>query len=439
MANLTLLLFACGLFACVVANISIICALIFGYILFCIYALKKGFSFSDVFKMSLVGIKTVKNILITFVLIGVLTALWRAGGTIPALVCYSTRFIEPQLFVMVAFLLNCLVSFLTGTAFGTAATMGAICVVISNTLGVNPIIMGGAVLSGAYFGDRCSPVSTSALLVSAITKTNIYKNIKNMLRTSAVPFLITCLIYLIFGFLMPISKAETIDIYGMFATEFRIGMITLVPAVLIIVMAFAKVDIKINMLTSILTSALLCYFYQGFTPLEILKISFWGFKTSNETLMNIINGGGIVSMAKVVAIVCISSAYSGFFENTDILNSLKDMIKSANMKLSSYSVILIASIFSNVFTCNQTLGIMLTEQLCKHIERNGEKLAIYLENSAVIVAPLIPWSIAATVSLTAAGAPKASMIAALFLILVPVYSLIIFRKKATEKVLGNTQ
>ena len=433
MKNLTLFLFACGLFACVVADISIIYALIFGYILFYIYALKKGFSFLNVLKMSLSGIKTVKTILITFVLIGVLTALWRAGGTIPALVCYSTKMIEPQLFVLIAFLLNCLVSFLTGTAFGTAATMGAICVVIANALGINSVIMGGAVLSGAYFGDRCSPVSTSALLVSAITGTDIYKNIKNMLKTAAVPFVITCIIYLSFGFLMSISKADTIDVYGIFATEFRLGMITLVPALLILVMAFAKVDIKINMLTSILASVLLCYFYQGFELSEIFQISFLGFKTENELIMNIINGGGIVSMAKVVVIVCISSCYSGFFEHTDILNSLKEVIKSANAKLSSYSVILIASIFANVFTCNQTLGIMLTEQLCKHIEGSGEKLAIYLENSAVIVAPLIPWSIAATVSLTAAGAPKVSMVAAFFLMLLPVYSLIIFRKKSKDK------
>jgi len=257
-----------------------------------------------------------------------------------------------------------------------------------------------------------------------------------MFITSAVPLLLTCIIYLILGFLMPITKTETIDIYGMFSTEFKLNLITLIPAGLILVMAIAKINIKINMLTSIFAAALLCYFYQGFTLLEILEFSFFGFKTTNGTIANIINGGGIVSMTKVVIIVCLSSSYSGFFENTDILKPLKTLIKSATEKLSSYSIILITSIFSNVFTCNQTLGIMLTNQLCKDIENNGEKLAIYLENSAVIVAPLVPWSIAATVSLSAAGAPKNSMIAAIFLILVPVYSLIIFSKKAKQKVIN---
>ena len=429
MSALTLLLFAIGLFACVMAGIPIICALIFGYILFFTYALKKGFSFFDVFKLSLSGMKKVRTILITFLLIGVLTALWRAGGTIPALVCYSAVVIEPQIFMLIAFLLNCLVSFLTGTAFGTAATMGAICVVVANALGINPIITGGAVLSGAYFGDRCSPVSTSALLISVITETNLYKNIKNMFKTSAVPFLTACIIYLTLGFLLPAANTQMIDVRSMFSSEFGLSPITIIPAVLILIMALLKVDIRINMSVSIFSSVLLCLFYQGYSPLEIIKISFLGFKSTSNEIAHIINGGGVISMIKVVFIVCISSCYSGFFEKTDILDSIKNVIKSANAKLSSYSVMLISSILSNMISCNQTLGIMLTDQLCKHIEENNEKRAIYLENSAVIVAPLVPWSIAASVSLTSAGAPIISLVAAFYLMLVPVYSLIIFRKK----------
>lgn len=430
MSAITLLLFAVGLFACVLADVSIIYALIFGYVLFYIYALIKGNSFLTVLKLSLAGVKKVMTILITFLLIGVLTALWRAGGTIPALVCYSSAIIEPRFFVLTTFLLNCMVSFLIGTAFGTAATMGAICVVVANTLGINPVITGGAVLSGVFFGDRCSPVSTSALLISAITETNIYKNIRNMFRTSAVPFIATCVIYLVLGFAVSSSNKEMIDIHGMFTAEFRLGIITVIPAVLILVMALLKVNIKTNMLISIIVSALLCRFYQGITFAEIFKVSVLGFETTNKAISDIINGGGVISMAKVVAIVCISSCYSGFFEETDILDSVKNFIRRAHTKLSSYTVILISAVLSNLFACNQALGIILTDQLCKHIEPNGEKRAICLENSAVVVAPLVPWSIAATVPLTSAGVPMVSMVTAFFLMLLPLYSLFIFRKSA---------
>ena len=105
------------------------------------------------------------------------------------------------------------------------------------------------------------------------------------------------------------------------------------------------------------------------------------------------------------------------------------MIKKMSQKLSPYSVILITSIASSAIACNQAFSIMLTDQLCNHIEKNKQKLAIYLENSAVVVAPLIPWSIAGGVPLASAGAPMLSLAAAFFLFLSPLYNLLTQRKK----------
>ena len=126
------------------------------------------------------GIAVVRTVLITFMLIGMLTALWREAGTIPIIVCYAAQLIWRALFLLMTCLLNCFISVLTGTSFGTAATMGVICAAIGSTMQVNPVLTGGAVLSGTFFGDRCSPVSTSALLVAEVTGTNIFNNIKNI-------------------------------------------------------------------------------------------------------------------------------------------------------------------------------------------------------------------------------------------------------------------
>ena len=181
-------LFAAALLVCVIFHISLLFALLLGYVIFALYAIQKGFSLPEVLGMSAQGVRAAKNILTTFVLIGILTSLWRAGGTIPAIVCYSVRVMEPRLFLVCSFLLNCLVSFLTGTAFGSAATMGAVCMTMAAALGADPLMTGGAILSGVYFGDRCSPVSTSALLVADLTGTDLFGNIRQMLRTSLVPF-----------------------------------------------------------------------------------------------------------------------------------------------------------------------------------------------------------------------------------------------------------
>lgn len=417
------------LFAFVISGLPLIAALAVGYILFAINAALKGFSLKNIADMSLDGIKTVKNILITFMLIGIMTALWRACGTIPVIVSLASMIISPEIFVMLTFLLCCAISFLTGTAFGTSATMGVICMTMAKSLGIDPIIMGGAILGGSYFGDRCSPVSTSALLVSELTKTDIYRNIKQMLKTAVVPFVISCIIYLVFGFLNPPASMEMLDVSAMFSSEFSLSLIAVLPAVLILILAFFKVNVKINMLASSVFATIIAVFIQNLPISDILTFSVVGFTAKNEALAPMINGGGIVSMLNAAAIVCISSSYSGIFKETGLLEPVRKLIDRGRSRLSAFALTLASSLLCASVACNQTLTIMLTNELCSHTEENKNKFAIYLENSAVVVAPLIPWSIASGVSLSSVGAPSASIVFALFLYLLPIYSLFIFRNK----------
>ncbi|HHV96021.1 MAG TPA: hypothetical protein GXX37_06040, partial [Clostridiaceae bacterium] len=194
METITFGLFVTILLVSILLKVSILYALLLGYILFFIYGLLKKHSIYQMIQMSLEGIRTVKNILLVFLLIGIITAVWRGAGTIPMIIYSSSKLIVPSAFILTVFLLNCLVSVLIGTSFGTAATIGVICMIVGNIMGQNPILVGGAILSGVYFGDRCSPMSTSALLVSTLTKTDIFQNIKQMIRTSAIPFIVTCVV-----------------------------------------------------------------------------------------------------------------------------------------------------------------------------------------------------------------------------------------------------
>lgn len=426
-------LFVVMLFLCIIFEVPILYALFAGYVIFALYALKKGFSFRDVMKMSFEGIKTVKNVLITFMLIGILTALWRGGGTVAAIVCYSSGLMVPMLFFAFTFVMNCAVSFLTGTAFGTAATMGAVCMTMANMMGYSPVMAGGAILAGAYFGDRCSPVSTSALLVAEITKTDIYKNIKNMLTTAAIPFAVSVLAYALYGILFQKESSASVDVYAMFSGEFDITPIAVIPAVVILVMALFKVNVKISMLSSIAVSVPICIFCQKAEFVDIIKTAIFGFEATDEALSSIINGGGVLSMLKVAMIVCVSSCYSGIFKKTGLLSSVQNVIVRLGKHLSDYAVILITSIVTGCFACNQTLTVMMTHQICSGLEEDKEKLALYLENSAIVIAPLIPWSIAGSVPLTSVGAPTLSVIAAIFLVILPIHSLLIFRKKNSER------
>ena len=415
---LVILLFCGALTGCVITNISIIYALLFGLALFLLYGKKQGFSCKELVEMVFTGIKTVKNILIVFVLIGMLTALWRMAGTIPVLVCYATQLIHPSTFILMTFLLNCLVSVLTGTALGSAATMGVVCMTMGQTMGMNPLFVGGAILSGVYFGDRCSPVSTSALLVAEVTRTDIFANIKNMYRTAAVPFAISCMIYILLGAFSQHGDG-VLEIGDLFAQHFTLHWILLLPAVMILLLSVFRVNVKINMCVSILTALVLCIFVQRVDFLEMLHAMFFGYHMEDATMGEMMNGGGIVSMIRVGAIVCLSSAYARIFEKTGLLDFLKSKIVSLGDKIHPFGAVLLTAVVTAMITCNQTLSIMLTNQLCSGMEEDSSEFATMLENTSVVVAPLIPWAVAAIVPLTAISAPTASLLFACFLYVVP--------------------
>ncbi|MBE6572529.1 MAG: sodium:proton antiporter [Ruminococcaceae bacterium] len=411
--------FCAILVACLAIGFNLIYALLAGFVLFSVYAFIKGFSFKEIAKMAFSGIKTVKNILLTFILIGMITALWRASGTIPYIVSISSSLISPQVFLPVAFILNCLISFLTGTAFGTAATVGVICATIAASVGFSPALTGGAVLAGAYFGDRCSPVSTSALLVSTITKTNIFSNIKKMLATGAVPFVISCVVCFILGSTFD-GKGEIPNLEALFGKEFVLSPIVIIPAVLLLVLAILKLNVRVVMSVGIITAFLICVFVQKADISELLFCVFKGYSSEDPNISMMLDGGGILSMLRVTAIVCISSSYSGIFNKTGLLNKVKKGIGVLAGKTTVYVAILLTSIISGCIACNQTLTIMLAEQLCNETEKDKERFAIMLEDSAVVISPLIPWSIAGAVPLASIGAPTESILFAFFLYLLPI-------------------
>lgn len=156
---ITLGLFLTGLGLCIFTGIQILYALVFGLACFSVYTLSKGYSVRETCGMLIEGMGKEKNILFIFLLIGSLTSIWRTCGTIPFILYHA---------------------------------MGLICMLISNAAGLNPALTGGAILSGSFFGDRCSPMSTSAQLVCTLTRTDIYINIKHMFRTCLIPMAARC-------------------------------------------------------------------------------------------------------------------------------------------------------------------------------------------------------------------------------------------------------
>lgn len=422
MESLVLALFVLTLIGCAILNQPLLLALLIGYFIFFLYGIIKRNSVIQMLKMSVSGISKVKNILILFIMIGMMTALWRTAGTLPTIVCYSTGMIRPSIMVLMAFLLNCLVSFLTGTSFGTVATMGVICMTMAASMNLNPVIVGGAILSGIYFGDRCSPVSSSALLVAELTKTDIFENIRRMFKSAMVPFVATCVVYTVLGLFMGQDAAVATDIQGLFAQGFRLGWIPLLPAVLILVLAVLKVDVKISMFLSILASFVISLLVQQVEVKQVAQSLIWGYHSTNPAIAAMLNGGGVMSMVQVAAIVCLSSSYAGIFEGTGLLKHLKEKMEQFGERTSAYGCVLGTALVTVMIACNQSLPIILTSQICDTVEPDEQKLAIDIENTAVVLAPLIPWNIAGMVPLATISVPTVSILAACYLYMIPLWN-----------------
>ena len=430
---IVILLFSISLIVCLLLKFSVVRALIIGYIIFISYGLIKGYSLKVLIKKSFEGIMTVKNILLVFILIGMITALWRASGTIAFIVYMGSKLISPAILILLTFLLCSILSVLIGTSLGTAATMGVICASIGKTMGVNPYYVGGAVLSGIYFGDRCSPMSTSALLIAELTKTNLYTNIKLMIKTSVIPFIVTCLFYLFLGFKSKVSNIS-VDVTEIFKQNYNLNIIVIIPAILIIILSILKINVKKTMLVSIVISFIIAMFIQRDSIVALINYCIFGYHHPNERLNLMMKGGGILSMVNVSLIVGISSSYSGIFKETKMLVSLKKHLKDFSKKTSSYFVIFLSSIISGAIACNQSLGTILTNELCGELVEK-QKMAIILENTVILLVGLIPWNIAMDVPLKAIGVGFMSGLFAFYLYFLPLWNLFLdFIKERKYKI-----
>lgn len=287
----TMALFCAALIACIITNISIVPALLAGVVMFLIHGKITGHKFVTMLSKGFATMRAASIVVVTFVLIGLLTTLWRAAGTVPFIVANTSSLVRPHVVILLAFLLNCLMSLLTGSSFATAATMGVITMTLGTSMQVSPVFLGGAILSGVYFGDRCSPVSTSAQLVKTLTHTNIFDNIVLMLKTSIVPFIITCAIYAVLA-LCTHPSAGSIDITGLFSSAFDLHWVTVIPALVLVVLAIARMDVRITMGASILTALPVCVLVQHMDWLEIGRALVFGFHCSNAQVASLIDGGG---------------------------------------------------------------------------------------------------------------------------------------------------
>lgn len=417
--NAVLALFAIAIILCVASGQSVVIALAFGLALFLWHGSRKGFGAGELARMCLAGLGKTRIILFTYLLIGLLTATWRAAGTIPEIVSLASGLVIAQGFLLTAFLLNSALSFLTGTSFGTAATMGVITMSSGLALGQDPAWLGGAILSGAYFGDRCSPVSTSALLVATLTRTDIYRNVRHMTWSGAPAFLLACAIFFAMSSTVSSASGGAAGAEAIFSRVLRLHWVDAMPAAAVLVLALARVPVVWTLGAGIALASGVALLYQGMPVSDFLSTCLYGFQTADPAAAALLEGGGILSMAGVACIIVISSCYAGIFQKTGLLSGLQAKVGATAKRIGNFPAICLGAAAASALACSQTLGIILTHQLFEKAESEKEELMIGLENSASVIPALLPWCVAGAVPIAAIGAPPASFAAAAYLWLLP--------------------
>jgi len=295
--------------------------------------------------------------------------------------------------------------------------------------GVNASITAGAILSGAYFGDRCSPMSSSANLVAHLTETELYGNIRNMFKTGAIPFVLSAIFYLILSMKFPLN--EKVNFISLEIIKvFNINIITLIPALIILVFSFFKINVKKLMCFSIIAAIIISITIQRESFINVIKYLIFGFTLDNSSSLNtIIKGGGILSMVKISVVVFISSAFTGIFEETRMLNKIEKWTMKANTRPKLFFTTIVISIATSAFGCTQALAVILTHILMKNAyiknKEDNRTLAVDIENTAIVIAPLIPWNIAVLVPLATLNVGYMAIVFCFYLYLIPTVNLII--------------
>ncbi len=418
----TLLIFSVMLFIGILLRIPLYYTLSFGFVLFFSYGLIKNFSFKELIKMTLDGMKPIGSILVLFVTIGALTASWRASGTISAITYYSSFIIKPESLVVVSFILCSAMSFITGSSFASAATIGVICTTMGVAMGANIPLVVGAVLSGAFFGDRTSPLSATVNLVSSLTKTSVFNNVDRLLRTAVVPFIVSTLLYIFVGMLFKIEGSVP-DFYALFSQVFDLSLWTLIPPIIIIILSLMKVEVNLTLLVSLISAAIICIVVQGTNIADLPYILFWGYQTSNTAIAPMVDGGGVMSMASTALIIIIASTYSGLFRGTGLLDTMQGRIKRLALRTTPFTGVLATGLLTTIIACDQILSIMLTKHLCDELEYHGEALAFDLCNSSSIIAGFVPWSTVCIGILGFLNGPSSACLFAFFNYLTPLWIL----------------
>jgi NhaC family Na+:H+ antiporter len=367
------------------------------------------------------SVKSIKTPIIILLLVGALAGTWKVSGVIPAMVYYGINFIDPSVFLPLTLVITAIVSLTAGSSYITSATIGVALVSVGNAFNIPPSMTAGAVISGAYFGDKMSPLSDTTNLASAISGTDLYTHIKYMMYTTFPTFIITFIVFCIITLNLNSSTSNDAIEIGIISEilkkDFYISPLLFVIPASVLILAYLKVKPVIALSLGVLFAIIFSVIFQNnileqidvstskaifssvFTFTEIpLELTY---SNENTKLLEGINDlytrGGMESMFWVILLTICAMVFGGTMEAIGALNKItNELLKLADSAFGLVASTVASCLGVNLFASDQYLAIIIPGKMFKNAyeEYNlaPENLSRTLEDSGTVTSALIPWN-----------------------------------------------
>lgn len=361
-----------------------------------------GYKWSVIEKGAIETIQMSMQAVLILMVIGTVVGTWILSGTVPAMIYYGLQILSPGIFLVATAIIAAIVSLSTGSSWTTAGTVGIALMGVGAGLGIPNPITAGAVVSGAYFGDKISPLSDTTNLAPAMAGSELFEHIKYMFWTTIPSFVIALIVYGIIGFGYAGKALDTTNLNILLdgiQANFYISPVLLLPPVIVILLVVMKIPALPGLISGSVLGGAFAMIFQKASLASVVDAAHYGFSIESgvEMVDELLNRGGLDSMMWTVSLILLAMVFGGIMEKTGMLGVLADQIlKIAKGTGSLVLATILTSIAINILAADQYLSLVIPGRMYKtaYDEKGLEPrlLSRTLEDGGTLTSPLIPWN-----------------------------------------------
>lgn len=348
------------------------------------------------------GITLAMGAILILMIVGTMIGTWIQGGIVPTMIYYGLETISPGIFLVATLIICSIVSIGTGSSWSTAGTVGVALIGVGKGLGIPVSMVAGAIISGAYFGDKMSPLSDTTNLAPAVAGTDVFSHIRHMVYTTTPGYIISLLLYGLIGIRFSGGTIETQNIETICNTlksNFFIHPILLLPPILVIVMVIKKIPPLPALLGGTVIGGLFAWLVQSRSLVDIIQAAKSGYTSTTGVMMvdELLTRGGLDYMMNTVALIMCALCFGGIMEKTGMLEVIaKALLKRVKSTGSLVATTIFTCIGMNAIASDQYMAIVIPGRMYKNaFDSRGlhpKNLSRCLEDAGTLSSPLIPWN-----------------------------------------------